>query len=357
VGESVSLAAGMAQGLRGWGRSALVLIIVTLTVWLGRPAQAHAAYDLCNSTSYTIRAAVAFKVAGDYQSAGWFTVYPGFCRPIIDKPLNQETYYIHARTVRGHKGPMRAWTGDDEFCVDQDDFDIKGDRDCEKRGYASAYFAEVDVGHAKSWTTTFTEPTNYSLKRAQVFGVQRLLYDLGYLRKNQMDGYLGGSTAHAINKFERARSLHLGDEPSIKLLRALAKAADANAKGRGLQICNQTNYAIWAAIGIPQRGSQVNTKGWYRLKPQRCMTPVVEALSDDFVYVYGETVDDAAKKLYWHGDTRLCTNDVRFSITAKPDSCQDSGFVPAGFAKVDTDGKPFWRYTFTDDKATPRSGS
>jgi uncharacterized membrane protein len=79
-------------------------------------------------------------------------------------------------------------------------------------------------------------------------------------------------------------------------------------------------------------------------------------LSKNFVYVYGETVDAAEKKLYWDGDSRLCTNDVMFAITTKPDSCDDRGLTPAGFKKVDTQGKAYWSFTFTEDAASEKSG-
>ncbi len=287
---------------------------------LATATKAHAEYDLCNETSYVIRAAIAYKGDGDYQSAGWFIVYPGFCRPVIDKPLTQNTYYIHGRTIVNNTGaPMHDWAGEDQFCIAQNDFDITGSNNCEKRGYSMAYFNAVSVGRAKSWTTTFTEPDQLDLPKAQILGTQRLLVDLGLLAHSQMDGYLGRSTVSAIQKFKRENSIDVPEQPSIELMRALVQVSQERAKGHGLQLCNSTKYAIWAAVGVPIDAATVNTKGWFEIQPNACLKPVIEALDKHFVYIYGETVDAAEKKLFWHGDDRLCTNDVSFSITAKPD--------------------------------------
>ena len=319
-------------------------------------SSARAEYDLCNETSYVIRAAIAYRGSDDYQSAGWFTVYPGFCRPVIDKPLTEDTYFIHARTIAGHSGPMHDWAGDEKFCVALNDFDIAGSNNCEQRGYASAYFSEVEVGRAKTWTTTFTEPNTLDLPKAQILGVQRLLVDLGLMTRERMDGYLGRSTVNAIQRFKHQNSLDLPDEPSIELLRTLAQVAEDRAKGHGLQLCNGTKYAIWAAVGMPVDAMNVTTKGWFEIQPNQCVKPVLEPLAKSFVYVYGETVDAAEKKLYWQGNNRLCTNDVMFSITAKPDTCDDQGLTPAEFEKVDTQGKEYWSFTFTEEKASEKSG-
>jgi uncharacterized membrane protein len=321
------------------------------------PTAAHAEYDICNETSYVVRAAIAFKGSDDYQSVGWFTVYPGYCRPVIDKPLTEQLYFVHARSIAGHTGPMRDWSGDEQFCIALGDFDIAGSNNCEQRGYTGAYFSQVDVGRAKSWTTTFTEPNALDLPKAQVLGLQRLLADLGYLARGSMDGYLGRSTVNAVAKFNHDVSKNFEPQPSIELMKSLTEALEAHTKSLGLQLCNQTSYAIWAAVGLPTDSDSVTTKGWFEIAPSACVRPILEPLSRSAVYIYGETVDAAEKKLYWHGADRLCTNDVMFSITARPDSCADHGLVPAAFAKLDTGGKPSWTYTFTEAAASEKSGS
>jgi uncharacterized membrane protein len=315
---------------------------------------ARAEYDLCNQTSYVVRAAIAYKAGDDYQSFGWFTVFPGFCRPVIDKPLTEDTYYVHARTIIGDRGPMHDWAGDDQFCIANNDFNITGASNCEQRGYTSAYFSEVDVGHAKTWTTTLTEPTQMDLPKAQILGVQRLLMNLGYITEGEMDGYLGHTTTHALEKFDHDKSLDLPQEPSIALFQALMQAAADTAKGEGLQLCNSTPYAVWAAVGLPSDTTDVTTKGWFKIQPNACVKPILEPLTRSYVYVYGETADGAAKKLYWRGADHLCTNDVLFSITAKPDSCDDQGLIPEAFQKVSTNGKALWIYTFKEEEASDR---
>ncbi|MFZ1992270.1 MAG: DUF1036 domain-containing protein [Alphaproteobacteria bacterium] len=343
----------MALCVPGCGLFALVFAANVVSA-----TKAHAEYDLCNETSYVIRAAIAYKGDSDYQSAGWFIVYPGFCRPVIDKPLNQGTYYIHGRTIISNTGaPMHDWAGDEQFCVADNDFEISGSSECEKRGYGDAYFNAVEVGHAKNWTTTFTEPNQLDLPKAQILGTQRLLVDLGLLPRDQMDGYLGRSTVNAIERFKRQNSIEVPEQPSVELMRALVQNSQEQAKNHGLQLCNSTKYAVWAAVGVPIDAATVNTKGWFEIQPSACVKPAIEPLSKDYVYVYGETVDAAEKKLYWRGDNRLCTNDVSFSISTKPDSCDDQGLIPLDFAKVGTGGKSFLSFSFTEDKSSDHPGS
>ena len=360
MGASSVGASAVRGRVRSWtalSGAVFTLICGALFGALAFPTAAHAEYDLCNETSYVIRAAIAFKGNDDYQSAGWFTVYPGYCRPVIEKPLTEQLYFIHARSVAGHAGPMHNWSGEEQFCIALADFDITGSNNCEQRGYTGAYFAQVDVGRAKSWTTTFTEPNPLDLPKAQILGLQRMLADLGYLARSSMDGFLGRSTVNAVAKYNHDISQQFAAEPSIELMRSLAQKLDDRTKNLGLQLCNKTAYAIWAAVGLPTDGDNVITKGWFQIAPDACVKPVVEPLSRSAVYVYGETVDAAEKKLYWHGAELLCTNDVMFSITARPDSCADRGLVPAAFAKVDTGGRSSWTYTFTEDKASEKSGS
>jgi uncharacterized membrane protein len=319
-------------------------------------APARAEFSLCNATSYVVRAAVAFKGAEDYISAGWFTIYPGFCRPVIDKPLTESTYYIHARTVSGHSGAMHHWAGDDRFCVAEADFDITGSGDCDKRGYDSAYFYAVDVGGAKTWTTSFTEPAGYDLEKAQIYGLQRLLADLGYLSVDSMDGYMGHSSVRAIGLFARAHNINTAEAPSLELFKALVQAAEDKAKGYGFEVCNRSAYGVWAAVGVPTGGA-VTTKGWYEIRPDQCIKPIIERLSSSSVYLYAETVDSAQKKLYWRGTTKLCANDVMFSISGPAGECDDKSLVPIGFIRVDTQGRERWSYELKEPDAYLDPGS
>lgn len=320
------------------------------------PSAAQAEYKLCNATSFVIRAAVAFRGSEDWVSAGWFTVYPGFCRPVIDKPLTESTYYIHARTVAGHQGPMRHWSGDDRFCIAAGDFDITGSGECDKRGYDTAYFYAVDVGSAKAWTTTFTEPAAFDLEKAQVYGTQRLLADLGFLSPDSMDGYLGHSTVRAIGVFARNKGVAASDGPSLELFRALVQAAEDKAKSYGFEICNRSTYAAWAAVGTPA-GVQVATKGWYEVKPGQCIKPITEKLASTIVYVYAETVDSAQKKLYWRGGDKLCANDVMFNLAGPVGECNDKSLVPLGFLRVDTQGRERFSYDLVEQNALLQPGS
>ena len=342
----------VSHGLRA--RKALTFLVAGLGA-LCLATSARAELHLCNQTSFVLRAAVAFKGAQDYVSAGWFSIFPGFCRAVIEKPLTENTYYIHARTISGHTGPMHHWAGDDRFCVAPNDFDITGAGECDKRGYDAAYFYAVDVGNAKTWTTTFTEPAAFELEKAQILGTQRLLADLGYLSFDSMDGYMGHSSVRAIDVYSRAVGKSFPAGASLELTRALASSAEERSKGVGFEICNRSQYAAWAAIGTPL-GSQVSTRGWYEIKPAQCIKPIISRLNASFLYAYAETVDSAPKKLFWHGNDKLCVNDVMFELVGPPGECAQKALIPVNFRRIETQGREHWVYELKEPDASLEPG-
>ena len=338
-------------GFNRIGARALLAAALSFISLFALSSTAHAQYKVCNETSYAIQTAVAGKEAGELISRGWTTVFPGFCETLIAQPLKESTYYLHGRSAIGHLGPMRHWAGDVGFCIKPGDFEIKGEDNCEKRGYQEAMFDVIETGRSKSWETTFTEPENYGLKKAGILGTQRLLADLGYMNKKRIDGYAGPGTRRAIRKFARAYGTKFDSEPSKKLFRALLKSAQERASTAGFEICNQSEHGIWAAIGVPL-DKAVNTKGWYELQPEQCVKPVLAKLNKDFMYVYAESSDTAPKKMYWRGDESLCANDIVFSLTTLPGECKEEGLKALKFRKIDTEGREKWTHFITDDTST-----
>lgn len=313
---------------------------------------AQAAYELCNETSYVLRASVVQQGEREYQSNGWFTVYPGFCRTAVSGSLKHNLFYVHARTIAGHKAPTHQWAGEHRFCVDTADFSIPGDANCERRGFQTAYFSRVQVHGKKSWTSTFTEPSNHSVKKAQILGVQRLLADLGLLTQKQMDGYWGRGTERAISRFARKHSIKVPSDPSPELFSALENAVNNQASEQGIELCNSTEDAIWAAIGLPNKKGASTTKGWFELQPAQCVRATSESLKNySNIFIYGETVDSAEIKTYWRGNTRLCTNDVMFSITTPTETCEDQGYLLMGFESISTGGDISFTHTFRKDQS------
>ena len=337
--------------LAQFARIAGLFVAVAFVSVIGAAPDAKAEYRACNETSYVVRAAVAFKADGEYGSAGWFNVYPGHCTTLIDKPLTENTYFVHGRSALGHQGPLRHWTGTVAFCIDEKDFTISGADNCERRGFREAMFDAVEIGRSKSWVTTFTEPKGHGLKKAGVLGTQRLLADLGYLRGDRIDGYAGPGTRRAIQKFKRAHRVNVPSEPTPELFRALLAAAKEQASTAGFEVCNATEHSVWVAIGIPQ-DKAVTTKGWYELRPEACVKPVLQKLSRDFLYVYAETVDAAEAKLYWRGQDNLCANDIVFSITSLPGECAEEGLKSLRFRKIDTEGRDKWTHFIQTDDAS-----
>lgn len=313
---------------------------------------ASARFEVCNETSYVTRTALAFEAGDDYSSVGWFTIFPGQCRVLIEKPLTQPAYFIHARSIAGHAGPMRHWAGDDVFCTDGEDFNIKGAAACQKRGYQEAYFEKVDTGGAETWKLTFTEPSGYDLDKAAILGVQRLLVDLDLLARGNQDGYWGRNTIRALEGFRRQYSVQVPSEPTPELFRALVQAVQDKTARLGLELCNRSEVPLWAAVGLPG-GRTVQTKGWYEIAAGECAKPVLSALSAGELFVYGETVDAAENKQFWRGDVILCTNDVLFALEGREGECAEDGLQPAPFLRVDTGGQRQFRYEFLAEDARP----
>ncbi len=116
-------------------------------------------------------------------------------------------------------------------------------------------------------------------------------------------------------------------------------AAAQKPDGNGFAWCNDTTYAVMAALGIEDKGV-VTTRGWYRVEPGKCLRPEVrgpqrrlysfaEAVGAD-----GQAVKRADRPLSWGGETVLCTRNVKFELTEHKD-CAGKGLTSAGFATVE----------------------
>ena len=118
------------------------------------------------------------------------------------------------------------------------------------------------------------------------------------------------------------------------------KAAD----GVGFSWCNETSYAVMAALGVDENGA-VTTRGWYRVDAGKCVKPDLPA-KPARLYSFAEAVDKEGQSLRrgdrlltWGGPTQLCTRDVRFEISEQV-NCSAQGLTATGFAVIDLAGKP-----------------
>jgi len=205
--------------------AAAFALAVSLLVLAAAPAKAD--YKFCNATSYVLKSAIAYQSDGVWKSQGWHQILPGNCAPVLRGDITEEMYYVFARSIAAHKGGTKYFSGNERFCTVPGDFLIEGRETCVARGYDAHHFTKVDTKPGKDWTTTFSEPRDYSIKQAKIAGIQRLLIDNEY-KLSRVDGYDGRNTTRAIMSFQRSINVKLSDEELAKRRAAMeAKGADA----------------------------------------------------------------------------------------------------------------------------------
>ncbi len=307
---------------------------------------AEAKYDYCNNTSYVLRAAIAYKDEGEWVSRGWWTLLPGKCRTVLPQELKAKAYYTYAETVPGHRGGIKYFAGHHRFCTKDGYFTIHGRDDCTTQGYSAGSFVEVQVGKAKSWTTTFEEPADFTRKKAEIAGVQRLLADIGY-NPGKIDGELGRKTRRAIAAFKRAHGITVSGLISEELINALAETANTAAEEMGFNFCNNTDQQLWTAIAFKHNKDWIS-RGWWMLEPGDCARVLKDSLAAQTYYVYAAYDTPEGEVVVSGGDEKFCTSDVKFSISGR-DECETRGYISTGFLKVDVGKTTAWTQHFSQE--------
>ncbi|HUD50671.1 DUF1036 domain-containing protein [Parvibaculum sp.] len=334
------------------GGEVKVFACIALLCLLFLPSPAHADYKLCNATSYVLQGAVGLQgeaPATEWHSQGWTRVLPGSCASLLAGPVKTASYFVFARSMDVHQGPAKYFSGNERFCTIPKDFFITGRDNCALRGYESNEFIRVEARAGDDWTTTFGEPRNYSLDEARVAGVQRLLHDNGF-RIAKIDGYAAKATLRSVMAFQRATGHEPTGEIDETLIGQLIAGAEEEQKRSGLNLCNKTNYLIWAAVGF--RGPEDDmSSGWIRIEPSACVKAIKGKLTQPSYAIYAEAVDDKGqmarqdgRPLVWSGTESYCTKTTRFEIRGR-DACVSRGYDEKRFMRVDTGGKPVFDVT------------
>lgn len=314
---------------------------------LASPAQAE--YRFCNTTTYVLDAAIGYESDEGWQSQGWFRILPGACNAVLPGRIEHDEYYVFARSIDAHEGGTKYFSGSDRFCTAPGDFLVNDRTNCATRGFDGFDFTRVETRTGDKWTTTFSEPSNYTRKRAEIAGTQRLLRDTG-ASISQIDGLSGRRTTTAITNFQQSKNLRADGKITPSLFNALIESADQRQAATGLSICNTTDFLVWAAVGY-QSGEDFASSGWIRIEPDRCEKAIKGELKEQYYYTYAEAVDGgglvarrASQDLVWAGNHTFCTKGTRFEIEGR-EGCTERGFDETGFKRIDTGEALVWTET------------
>lgn len=305
-------------------------------LWALASVPAHAELTLCNRTSYRVEAAIGLEKRANVETRGWFRIDPGVCRKVIDGALDADMVYLHARAPAVYGSAPLPQASQAELCVRDGNFTIPNARGCpvnQQARFSAARPSDTPNGP----TVNLAEEANYDDAQARLAGVQRLLTIAGY-DAYPIDGVQGAKTQGAIAKFLAARKLPADIVTKPEFFDALFAAA-ANPEGAGFSWCNDTKYAVMAALGVVEMGAII-TRGWYRVAAGQCLRPDLHG-EPHRLYSYGEAVDSNGRTvmrgdapLAWGGNVTLCTRDGKFELSDHKD-CATRGLNTAGFALID----------------------
>jgi uncharacterized membrane protein len=314
--------------------------LLALCVALGALAisamPAHAAYRLCNHTSYVLYAAIGFQAGSELFTQGWSRIPPGFCATPIVSALKPATYYIYARTSDAHAGPVRAWGGRTNLCAKPGDFSLHTSAavtGCTDNDAGRIPFAAVEVRGKTDWTTNFTEARAFADPNAnQRAGIQRLLADSGYA-VGAPDAAPSARTDAALTQF-RTRMKIAANATLADVFEALEDEAARHATPQGYAVCNTTSEPIFAAVAT-RSGGNWNSRGWWKVAPTVCARVITEPLATDRVFLLVERGNGTRLVT---GTTTFCTTEVQFDITGR-DNCAKRGLANEGFFATVTQGR------------------
>jgi uncharacterized membrane protein len=298
-------------------------------------APASAALTLCNRTSYILHVATATETANEVVSHGWARVVPGACQSVLASDLSAVALDVYARTSQAHSGPVRAWGGDPQVCVQDINFTIhvpSSSHDCPSDNSYLLPFARIDTRRIPSWTSTLSEsPSLASLTEARIAGLKRLLHDLGYPIA-AIDGHPDKVAETALADFRKRQNVR-PEATAADLFDALETSALKVATPAGYSICNDTAKPIAAALGETTAGNWIS-HGWWKIVPGSCARAITAPLATDTLYLYVQKVGGPALV---SGKDKFCVADIEFDIQGRS-RCKDRGLAELGFAATPVKG-------------------
>jgi uncharacterized membrane protein len=314
----------------------------TMVVLCATALPARADLQLCNRMSYVIETAIGIEDKGAVTTRGWYRLDPGQCRNMVSGGLPADSIYLHARTLPIYGAAPMPQMGHADLCIAQDNFTIVNARRCTRADQRAVRFTAVKPSASdQGLTASFAEEAEYSNEQARDAGIQRLLVIAGY-DAGAIDGVRGTKTEAALVQFLQDNKLQPTAAAKADFFDILIAAAQ-RPDGAGFAWCNETTYAVMAAIGVEEQGT-VTTRGWYRVAPGTCLRPEVSGQPRK-LYSFAEAVDAnghalkaTSRTVSWGGDTVLCTRKTKFELIDQTD-CAVKGLTAAGFAAVEISGR------------------
>lgn len=316
-----------------------------VTAPVSDPPSGDENYEYCNRTSFAINVAVGVldDSKAQWRTRGWWTIYPGDCKPIIRGKLIPTAYFTYARTHFVHQGPMRMWGGSHLLCVGRGQFQASSDGTgiCGP-GLEAQGFARIDTQGRPSWRTTLIESDSLkSNEQARVAGLQRMLSDLS-LYAGPPDGNAGPGFRQALIDARAKYGYPAEEDPSQTYLKLMAEAAKVQSQ-TGLTFCNRSPSAIWVALGLDEDGRK-QARGWWRIQTGQCEKVIKDRLSQRYLFAHASN-DKGGSEGAWAGRYPFCTKDAVFEMEGG-ENCESRGGERTGFFAIDTQGRPGAVYNF-----------
>ena len=310
--------------------SILFPAVLALTLISGA---ARAEYSLCNKTSYTLNAAIGYVDGDRLATRGWWRLRSGQCKIVLTDNTSSGRYFVYAESIPGHRGAMRAWSGETPLCVENGGFfNLRNQEVCRDDPARQRTFFDVEVTQAANgkWQTDFAEATVYSVYTAEIAGIQRLLQDVGKPIR-AIDGSNDRDTQRLVAQYKQERGLRENTPPE-ELIDALVDDANKREEKLGLTFCNKAELPVWSALAQADANQTYTSRGWWKLEPGECAKVVKGALATDHVYAYGVIEEGAAERRLLGGDKNFCVNPVKFSIVNDA-SCADQEVDEAAYKR------------------------
>jgi len=321
------------------------------------PTAPSAAWEICNETSYIMRAATAYIRGGKISPKGWDKARPGEC--ITQMVPISSPRYVYAESDPVHQGGIREWTGSVPLCVSAGDFTADATKSCQLQNLETRNYLTVDPTEPR---TTFIEPDNFG-KNSATAGMQRLLKDIGY-KITRIDGLPGRRTMRTLSTFKKENKLAKTIDDNT-LIDALAKAAKTKLGEVGLELCNNSSSRIWTAVATRDDGDW-KSRGWWTIEQGTCLRTLTKTLqgTEAHYYALAENITESEDGEVLGPDKRLrsvaatpaqfCVAEAKFSALGR-EYCAESGYTVANFRPVPTDNDGI-RVTLTDqDFAVPNA--